>query len=162
MRIEIMQTNQITSFVGIRAISLMTELGDNVNHAFKGLIEIKNEIKNITNPEVTYGITPPNYKGNSGLLDFYCCYEVDPLANLPHGMIQIHILPRVYSVTYYKGPASKTYSAYDFTSNWLKENRYEYDDVSYYFEKYDEKTIRENDDDRNEITIYCPIKKKVS
>ncbi|WP_027087890.1 GyrI-like domain-containing protein [Cohnella panacarvi] len=162
MRVEIIQTSQITSFVGIRAISLMSELGDNVSHAFKELEERKKEIKNVTNLEVTYGISPPNYKGNKGLLDFYCCYEVDPITNLPHEMIHIQILPRLYSVTNYKGPASKTYTAYDFTSNWLKENGYEYDDVSYYFEKYDEKTIRENDDDRNEITIYCPIKKKES
>jgi predicted transcriptional regulator YdeE len=48
----------------------------------------------------------------------------------------------------------------DYTTRWLLENGYTYDDVAYYFEKYDEKTIRESDDDQNEITIFCPVKKK--
>ncbi|WP_219836965.1 GyrI-like domain-containing protein [Paenibacillus sp. R14(2021)] len=162
MKIEILQTNEISTFVGIRTNSVMTDLGIAVNHTFKELTERKSEIRNIKNHQVTYGITPPNYKGNNGLLDFYCCFEVKQITNLPHGMVHIQILPRLYSVTYFIGASRKTYMAYDFTSRWLQENGYEYDDVSYYFEKYDEKTIREIDDDKNEITIYCPIKKKQS
>lgn len=150
MKVEIVQTNEITSYVGIRAISLMTDLGNAVSHALKELNERSTEIRNIKNHQNTYGITPPNYKGNNGLLDFYCCHEVDPLANVPQGMIHIHLLPRMYSVTHYKGPASKSYTAYDFTSKWMQENGFE----------YDEKTIRDIEDDRNEITIYCPIKNK--
>ncbi|SDX50348.1 GyrI-like domain-containing protein [Paenibacillus sp. CF384] len=160
MKIEIVQTNAIASYVGVRASSLMTNLGSAVSSALQEVVERSNEIANIRNREVTYGITPPNYKGNDGLLDFYCCYEVEPLANVPQGMVHLHLLPRLYSVTYYRGAASKLVTAYDFTSQWLAENGYEYDDVSYYLERYDEKTTRETDDERNEIAIYCPIKKK--
>ncbi len=63
----------------------MAELGNNVKRAFAELAERRYEVKNIKNPLVTYGITPPNYKGNNGQVDFYCCYEVEPLANVPHG-----------------------------------------------------------------------------
>ncbi|QYR24376.1 effector binding domain-containing protein [Paenibacillus sp. sptzw28] len=103
----------------------------------------------------------PNYKGNAGLLDFYCCYEVDPVANVPHGMVHIHLLPRMYSATHYKGPAGRTSTAYDYTSGWLQENGYSYDDIDYYFEKYDGKTIRDSEDQRNEVKIYCPVKKRM-
>ncbi|MBP3963228.1 GyrI-like domain-containing protein [Paenibacillus lignilyticus] len=160
MKIEIIQTSTISSFVGVRASSLMSNLGNAVNQALHEVVRRSDEIGNIRNREVTYGITPPNYKGNDGLLDFYYCYEVEPLSNVPHGMVHLHLLPRVYSVTYYRGAASKLVTAYEFTSKWIAENGYEYDDVSYYFERYDEKTMRETDDVRNEITIYCPIKEK--
>ncbi|MDR9856483.1 GyrI-like domain-containing protein [Paenibacillus sp. VCA1] len=160
MKMEIVHTNEMTSFVGIRAHSIMANLGEATNLAFEELIRRRNEIQNILDQEITYGISPPNYKGNQGPVDFYCCYEVKPLASLPHGMVHIHMPPRMYSVTYYKGPASRTESAYNFTTNWLRENGYEYDDVSYYFERYDQQTIIENDDPGNEVKIYCPIKKK--
>jgi predicted transcriptional regulator YdeE len=42
----------------------------------------------------------------------------------------------------------------------MNENGYTYDDVAYYFERYDEKTIIEDDNDKNEIKIYCPVKKR--
>jgi predicted transcriptional regulator YdeE len=109
---------------------------------------------------VTYGISPPNYKGNNGAVDFYCCFEVDPLENLPDGMVHVHLLPRIYSMTHYIGSTSKTVTAYDYTSQWLDENGYTYDNVAYYFERYDDKTLKESDDERNEITIFCPVKKK--
>lgn len=160
MKVELIQTDQMTTCVGIRAVSLMSELGDQVSSAFAQLAARKHEIQTIKNPETTYGITPPNYKGNDGPLDFYCCYEVDPLISLPQGMTLLHIPPRAYAATTYQGPASQTYTAYDFTTNWLRENGYAYDDVSYYYEKYDAKTIRANDDARNEMTIYCPVKKQ--
>lgn len=160
MKIELIETSEMTSYVGIRATSTMTNLGEAVNEAFKQLTKRQDEITNLVDRTVTYGITPPNYKGNDGSLDFYCCYEVKPLAILPHGMVHIHLLPRMYSVTHYRGPASRSYTAYDFTSKWLFDNGYAYDDVSYYFERYDDKTIIEDDNENNEIVIYCPIKKK--
>jgi predicted transcriptional regulator YdeE len=160
MKVEIIQTSNITAFVGVRASGNMSELGESIKDAFDELVRRQHEIKHIKNPKVTYGITPPNYKGNNGAVDFYCCYEVDPLAILPHGMIHIHILPRTYSMTNYRGSVSKTVTAYDYTSRWLLENGYTYDDVAYYFEKYDEKTIRESDDEQNEIIIFCPVKQK--
>ncbi|MDQ0917023.1 hypothetical protein [Paenibacillus sp. V4I5] len=85
---------------------------------------------------------------------------MDPLENLPHGMVNIHLLPRIYSMTHYRGSASKTVTSYDYTTKWMNENGYINDDVSYYFERYDEKTIIESDDERNEIKIFCPVKKK--
>jgi predicted transcriptional regulator YdeE len=109
---------------------------------------------------VTYGISPPNYKKNNGMVDFYCCFEVEPLENLPQGMVHIHLLPRTYSMTRYRGSVSQTVTAYDYTTKWLDENGYTNDDVAYYFERYDEKTIRELNDERNEIKIFCPVKKK--
>ncbi len=160
IEIEIVQTSNISAFVGVRASTSMSNLGTGVGHAFDELIRRRDEINNIKNPNVTYGISPPNYKRNNGMLDFYCCYEVDPLENLPGGMVHIHLLPRTYSKTHYRGPASQTVTAYDFTTKWLDENGYSYDDVAYYYERYDEKTIREFDDERNEIIIFCPVKKK--
>jgi predicted transcriptional regulator YdeE len=159
MEIEIVQTSSISTYVGVRASAHMSNLGESIGRAFEELIRRRNEIKNIKNPNVTYGISPPNYKGSTGTVDFYCCYEVDPLENLPHGMIHIHLLPRTYSMTHYRGPASKTVTAYDYTTKWMNENGYTYDDVSYYFERYDEKTIIESDDERNEVKIFCPVKK---
>lgn len=160
MKVEIVETKEITTYVGIRATAFFSSLGENINSACIELTRRKDEIKNIINPNVTYGITPPNYKGNTGLVDFYCCYEIEPFANLPHGMVHIHLLPRIYSLTHYVGPISQTESAYDYTSKWMNENGYTYDDVAYYFERYDEKTIIEDDNDKNEIKIYCPVKKR--
>ncbi|MDQ0112362.1 putative transcriptional regulator YdeE [Paenibacillus harenae] len=160
MKVELIETTEITSYVGIRAHSTMTNLGSAVHSAFQQLTKRRDEINNVVDRKVTYGITPPNYKGNDGMLDFYCCYEVKSLTGLPHGMVHIHLLPRLYSVTHYKGPASRSSSAYDFTSKWLSDHGYTYDDVSYYFERYDEMTVIENDDESNQIAIYCPIKKK--
>jgi len=159
MKVEIVETKKIMTFVGIRATEYFSELGNGVNRAFTELVNRKDEIRHIKNPIATYGITPPNYKGNPGQVDFYCCYEVEPIANVPHGMVHLHVLPRLYSLTSYAGPISKTGTAYDFTSKWMNENGYAYDDVEYYFEKYDGRTIRDHDDDRNEIKIYCPVKK---
>ncbi|WP_308639792.1 GyrI-like domain-containing protein [Paenibacillus silvisoli] len=161
MKIELVETSELTAFVGVRAVSLMSDLGSAAERGFNELLQRRDEIQTVKNPHVTYGITPPNYKGNDGLLDFYCCYEVDPLIKLPAGMVHIHLLPRLYTATHYKGPASKSYEAYDFTSGWLRENGNEYDDVSYYLERYDEKTLRDNDDERNEVVIYCPVRKKL-
>ena len=160
MDIQIIQTDAITAYVGVRAASTMAELGYNVKRAFAELAERRHEIKNIKNPLVTYGITPPNYKGNNGQVDFYCCYEVEPLANVPHGMVHIHLLPRMYSVTDYIGPASESFSAYDFTSSWLLENGYSYDDIDYYLERYDELKAGEAGHEQTEIKIYCPVKKR--
>ncbi|WP_028608399.1 GyrI-like domain-containing protein [Paenibacillus harenae] len=160
MKVEIIQTESITAYVGVRTSGHMIELGKSVTGAFDELVSRRHEIRHLKNANVTYGITPPNYKGNPGPVDFYCCYEVNPLANVPHGMVHIHLLPRLYSVTSYRGPASKTASAYDFTSRWLLENGYAYDDAAYYFERYDDRTRRETDDDRNEVTIYCPVKRQ--
>jgi predicted transcriptional regulator YdeE len=160
MEIEIVQTSNISAFVGVRASANMSNLGNSIGIAFDELIRRRDEIKNIKNPNVTYGISPPNYKRNNGTVDFYCCFEVDPLENLPHGMVHIHLLPRTYSMTCYRGSASQTVTAYDYTTKWLDENGYTNDDVAYYFERYDEKTIRELNDERNEIKIFCPVKKK--
>ncbi|MFD0620182.1 GyrI-like domain-containing protein [Paenibacillus sp. GCM10027629] len=160
MKVEIVDIPKITSYVGIRASEYFSNLGQSINYSFKELINRQDEIKNIVNPSVTFGVSPPNYKGNKGRVDFYCCYEVSPIANVPHGMMHIHILPRTYSKTYYKGPISKTETAYDYTSNWLKENGYTYDEVEHYFERYDERTIVSHDDEANELIIYCPVKKK--
>jgi predicted transcriptional regulator YdeE len=159
MKVEIVETKEITTYIGIRVTSDFLNLGDNINQAFTELKRRQGEIQTIKNPNVTFGITPPNYKGNTGLVDFYCCYEVAPLIHLPHGMIHIHLLPRVYSLTHYVGPISKTETAYDFTTRWLGENGYTYDDVAYYFERYDEKTIIKDDNEKNEIQICCPVKK---
>lgn len=159
MKLEIVTTKSITTYVGIRATAYFSNLGKSVNHAFMELTRRKDEILNIKDPSVTYGITPPNFKGNTGLVDFYCCYEVEPMSNLPHGMIHIHLLPRNYSLTHYVGPISQTQRAYGYTSKWINENGYTYDDIAYYLESYDDKTIIENDNEKNEIKIYCPIRK---
>ncbi|PWV95856.1 putative transcriptional regulator YdeE [Paenibacillus cellulosilyticus] len=160
MRVEIVETNQLSAYIGVRACAAFSDLGVAVNRAFDELISRRDEIKTIKNPDVTYGITPPNYKGNAGVVDFYSCFEVEPLEGLPHGMVHLHLLPRLYAVTYYRGPASQTVTAYDFTSQWLKDNGYDYDDVAYYLERYDEKTIAASDDERNEIQIWTPVKKR--
>lgn len=68
--------------------------------------------------------------------------------------------PRTYSLTHYVGPISQTETAYHYTSRWMSENGYTFDDVAYYFERYDEKTIIDDDNEKNEIKIYCPIKKR--
>jgi predicted transcriptional regulator YdeE len=158
MKIQIVETDRISAYVGIRVTDVMSNFGNSIKHAFLELAARRGEISNLKNPNVNFGITPPNYKGNMGKLDFYCCYEVDPIGNVPHGMVHIHLLPRLYSVTHYAGPASRAVTAYDFTSSWLRENGFVYDDVDYYFERYDEKTRIENDDTDNEIQIYCPVK----
>lgn len=158
MNVEIVEIKEITTYVGIRATAYFSNLGESINHAFIELSRRRDEIHNLINPNVTYGITPPNYKGNSGLVDFYCCYEVKPIANLPHGMVHIHLLPRLYTLTSYVGPISQTEKAYEYTSRWLNENGYTYDDTAYYFEKYDEKTIIKDDNKNNEIKIFCPVK----
>jgi len=159
MNIEIVETKQISTYVGIRATAYFSNLGESINHSFTELYRRKHEIVNIKNPNVTYGITPPNYKGNTGLVDFYCCYEVDSLIHLPHAMVHIHLLPRRYTLTHYVGPISQTETAYDYTSSWMNVNGYTYDDVSYYIERYDEKTIIKDDCEKNEIKLYCPVKK---
>jgi predicted transcriptional regulator YdeE len=74
-------------------------------------------------------------------------------------MVHIRLLPRAYTLTHFVGPISQTESAYDYTSKWMIENGYTYDDVSNYFETYDEKTIKKDDSEKNEIKIYCPVKK---
>lgn len=160
MKIEIIETLAITTYVGIRANATMTDLGKGVSDAFSELSSRRDEIANIARANMTYGITPPNYKGNNGLLDFYCCYEVEPFTHLPHGMIHIQLLPRVYSKTHYIGPISKTASAYDFTTKWLNENGYMYDDVSYYYEEYDEQKNKDKDSENSEVLIYCPVKRR--
>lgn len=160
MEVEIIETTAITSYVGVRATEKFANLGLSVRHAFQELLRRREEILNIKNPQVTYGITPPNYKTSKGFVDFYCCYEVGPVANVPPEMVLIRILPRTFSRTHYIGPASKTGSAYDYTSKWLKENGCTYDDVEYYFERYDEKSIFDRDDERSEVVIYCPVKRR--
>jgi len=159
MKVEIVESRTLTTYVGIRATAIYSQLGEHVSHAFRELTRRKDEIHNINNPHVTYGITPPNYKGNTGPVDFYCCYEIEPMTHLPHGMVHIHLLPRIYALTHYVGPISQTGTAYDYTSKWLNQHGYAYDDVSYYVERYDEKTIIEDDYEKNEIKIYCPVRK---
>ncbi|QJD83215.1 GyrI-like domain-containing protein [Cohnella herbarum] len=158
MKIEIVQTSAITSYIGVRASGTMATLEAPVRDAFHELISRREEIKNIINQEITYGITPPNYKSSNGMLDFYCCYEVSQIGNLPPGMVHIHLLPRTYSLTHYRGPSSSNYLAYDFTTKWLEENGYEYDDTAYYLEKYEESRLKDADDESNDVMIYCPIK----
>jgi predicted transcriptional regulator YdeE len=160
MNIEIIETKEITGYVGTRATAYYSNLEESISNAFEELTRRRDEILNIKDPNVMYGITPPNYKGNTGLVDFYCCYEVEPMTNLPHGMVHIHLLPRLYTLTHYIGPISQTESAYDYTSKWINGNGYTYDDVSYYFERYNEKTIIKDDNEKNEIRIYCPVKKR--
>jgi predicted transcriptional regulator YdeE len=159
LKIEIVKKDRISAFVGIRVSDVMSNFENSISQAFLELAARLDEIRNLKNPNVSFGITPPNYKGNPGKLDFYCCYEVSRIGNVPHGMVHIHILPRLYAVTHYVGPASQTVTAYDFTSVWWRENGYTYDDIDYYFERYDEKTKIENDDPDNEIQIFCPVKR---
>jgi predicted transcriptional regulator YdeE len=160
LEVEIIETTAITTYVGVRATEQFANLGSSVQRAFQELLRRREEILHIKNPQVTYGITPPNYKMSKGPVDFFCCYEVEPIANVPPEMVLIRILPRTFSRTHYIGPASKTGSAYDYTTKWLKENGYAYDDVEYYFEKYDEKTIFDRDDESSEVLIYCPVKRR--
>ena len=61
MEIEIVQTSNIPAFVGVRASANMSNLGEKSECAFDELIRRRNEIKNIKNPNVTYGKSPPNY-----------------------------------------------------------------------------------------------------
>jgi len=159
MKVEILETHCITSYVGVRATEEFSNLGQSIGKSFSELFKRKDEITNIINPSVTYGISPPNYKGNKGKVDFYCSYEVSSVANVPHGMVHIHILPRVYSVTHYIGPRSETDSGYEYTSQWLSENGYTYDDSEYYFERHDDGSIVDQDDEIIEMKIYSPVKK---
>lgn len=111
---------------------------------------------------MTYSITPPNYKGNSSKVYYYCCVEISSITKVPQGMVHIRILPRTYTRTHYIGSLNKSGLAYDYTSKWMKENGYTYDDVEYYFERYDEKsTVDDHSNESNEIKIYCPIKKLI-
>lgn len=160
MKIDIVEIPEIRTFIGIRVTDYFSNLGAGINSAFIELQNRKAEIRNIRDLNVTYSITPPNYKGNTREVDYYCCFEVNPIVNLPHGMVHIHILPRTYSRTHYIGPLNKSESAYDYTSKWMIENGYAYDDVDYYFERYDEKTtVDDHCNDNNEMMVYCPIKK---
>lgn len=77
---------------------------------------------------------------------------------MPPGTVHIHLLPRTYSMTQYRGPSRSNYLAYDFTTKWLEENGYEYDDTAYYLEKYEKSRLIDADDESNEVMIYCPVK----
>jgi len=93
------------------------------------------------------------------MLDFYVCFEVEPFVHLPQGMVHIEISPRQYARTKYRGSGAESYKAYDFTTQWIKEHGYSYDDISYYFEVYNQRTkMLAPDDIENEIQIYSPVK----
>lgn len=158
MKIEVVEVSGFTA-VGIRVTDYMSNLGIGVRDAWIRLQDRKQEIKNIKDSSITLGISPPNYKGNNGMLDFYVCFGVEPFVHLPQGMVHIEISPRLYVQTSYKGSGAESYKAYDFTTQWIKEHGYSYDDISYYFEVYNQRTkmLDPNDTD-NEIQIFCPVK----
>ncbi|PYI57277.1 GyrI-like domain-containing protein [Paenibacillus flagellatus] len=147
--------------VGIRASGTMSGLGAPVRQAYVDLLRRREDIRNVNDPGTVYGVSPPNYKGNPGPLDFYVCLEVDPIANVPHGMVHLHLVPHLYAEAVYRGPEKRKVEAYDATSRWMRENGYVYDDVTYYFERYGERTkLLDPDDEDNEVLVYCPIRRK--
>lgn len=151
--------------VGIRIIDEMENLNTRIQQAGKELRERIHEIRGVKNPDVLYGISPPNYKGNPGPLDFYVCIEVDPFENLPHGMVNITIDPQLYAVCDCSHSMNEKGNAYDFTSSWMKENQYDYLDAAYYFEVYDLSggtNLEDLNDINNRMKVYSPVQKRKS
>lgn len=146
--------------VGIRVtLPSMVELGAAVREAGTQLRQRMEEIGLVRDADTLYGISPPNYKGNPGPFDFYVCVEVERLEKLPHGMVHIRLQPQLYAEVEYKGPLKDGCRAYDFTSSWLRENSYEYDDTEYYYEIYGPRTnLSEDTDESGEMKVLCPVK----
>jgi predicted transcriptional regulator YdeE/catechol 2,3-dioxygenase-like lactoylglutathione lyase family enzyme len=136
-------------------VATANELGPAVAEARRELQLRMTEIAHIRNAHMMYGISPPNYKGNPGPLDFYVCVAVERLTGLPPGMVHLRLEPQLYAVVTYQGPTELGYQAYDFTSQWLRDNGYEYDDTEYYYETYEETA---NADGVTEKWVYSPIK----
>ncbi|HEU5138697.1 MAG TPA: GyrI-like domain-containing protein [Bacillales bacterium] len=161
MRLEPVERFKV---VGIRIIDEMENLNARIQQAARELQERMHEIRGVRNPDVLYGISPPNYKGNPGPLDFYVCVEVDPFENLPYGMVNITIDPELYAVcTYEKDSMNNKGNAYDFTTTWLQEKGYEYFDAAYYFEVYNVNgewtNLEDLDNTHNRIKVYSPVRK---
>lgn len=146
--------------VGVRVtVPVMDELGPAVLEARRLLRHRVHEIGLVRDAHTVYGISPPNYKGNPGPFDFYVCVEVERLERLPHGMVLLRLQPKLYAEVEYRGPLAEGYRAYDFTSRWLRENGYEYDDTEYYYEVYDERNNRlDYTDENGEMKVFSPVK----
>lgn len=145
--------------VGIRVTDQMENLGQRLPEAWQELQRRMGEIRGVTNPAVTYGISPPNYKGNPGPVDFYVCVEVSPLENLPHGMVHLTVERQTYAYCDYRGPMGRSFEAYDATYAWMKQNGHAYFDAAYYLEVYDQQTnLLDHGNPDSRAGIYSPIR----
>lgn len=146
--------------VGLRVtVPRKEQLGTAVREAWRRLQERKREISLIRDGHITYGFSPPNYKGNPGPFDFYVAFEVERIERLPHGMVHLRLPARQYAEVEYRGQMNRAYEAYNRTTQWLKENGYEYDDTEYYYEVYDEQTqLLDSADTANGMKVLSPVK----
>lgn len=145
--------------VGIRITDQMENLDRRIPETWQELQRRMGEIRGIKNAAVTYGISPPNYKGNPGPVDFYDCVAVEPFENLPHGMVHLTVDRQTYACCDYHGPMSRKVEAYDATSAWIRTNGHAYFEAAYYFEVYDQRTrLLDPDNPENWIGIGSPIR----
>ncbi|MFK7697731.1 GyrI-like domain-containing protein [Paenibacillus sp. HJGM_3] len=146
--------------LGLRFTHNMSNLDACTIDAMGTLRDRLSSIPNVKRPDTMYGISPPNYKGNPGELDFYVCVEVEPIAAVPPGMVHIRIPERLYTRTVYRGAVNDREAAYSYTSAWLKERGYAYDDVEYYLEEYGPDTRMDATQEESSVMyIYCPVKR---
>jgi predicted transcriptional regulator YdeE len=144
--------------VGLRISNVMEGLEGDILRARQELNRRIDEIDRVKMQTITYGISPPNYKGNTGIVDFYVCVEVEPLLRLPHGMVNLTVDPQMYAVASYQGPMNRKVEAYDATSRWLADSGYTYA-TALYFERYDERTNMADDSSAdNAFDAYSPIR----
>jgi AraC family transcriptional regulator len=112
-----------------------------------------NEIKHIAGPG--YGVMD-NYGEETGEFDYVAGFEVDSRADIPEGMVSIHIPGQTYAVFTSTLPTLRQTFQYVY-EKWLPRSGHQRTDGPE-FELYD-KTFDPEDKD-SEMYIYIPVVKK--
>lgn len=111
-----------------------------------------NEIKNIVDPEISYGVCDPEVS-EDGKFHYTVCVEVSSFEDVPEGMVTKTIPGGRYAVFTYNGPIEKISEFYrSIYKEWMPNLEYEVEfrpDFEYYDKRFCEK---------GELDIYVPIK----
>lgn len=112
------------------------------------------EIKNITSPNIAYGVC--GSLNEDGSFSYVAGMEVSELNNIPEGMVGLTIPAAKYAVFTQKGSLESLHSIYDYIyKTWLPNSGIELAE-SPMFELYDERF--DNFSEKSEIDIYVAIK----
>ncbi|MCG1023237.1 GyrI-like domain-containing protein [Sutcliffiella horikoshii] len=122
--------------VGYRVLCAGEKYANEIPQASKRLVNRLQEIKNVKNSELQYGVFIVDAK-NEQEDGYWVMVEVECFEDIPNEMVTIVIPSQKYATARYEGPNKGIFEAYEELHNWSAEQGYQRLTGKWHVEKFE-------------------------